>query len=156
MFEQGFLGTSALLYMDVATLLFALLPFLLLLSIRYAILKQYRKHFISQIVILFLTLVVVVVFEIGVRVSGGFMEFSKESSLPFSFLATFLIVHILIAIAAVCGWVYLIVVSYLGYSREGINATVFQHHKKMGKWIFAALTLTSIMGCCIYIFLFIM
>ncbi len=156
MFSEGFLGTSALLYMDIATLLFALLPFLLALSIRYAVLKQYRKHFISQITLLLTTLVVVTVFEIGIRVSGGFMEFSKESSLPFTFLLLFLIAHIAIAIAAVCGWIYLVVVSYRGYRREGIHATVFQQHKKWGRWVAAALTITSVMGCLIYIFLFIM
>ena len=156
MFEVGFFGTSAPLYMDIATLLFALLPFLLALSIRYAVLKQYRKHFMSQIAIVIMTLIVVVIFEIGVRVSGGFMEFSKASSLPFTFLLLFLIVHIIIAVAAVCGWIYLIIVSYRGYKQEGINATIFKQHKKMGRWIFAALTLTSIMGSCIYIFLFVM
>ncbi len=156
MFGQGFLGTSALLYMDVATLFFAFMPFLLVLSIRFAIAKQYKKHFMSQIVILLLTLIVVTIFEIGVRVSGGFLEFSKSSSLPFAFLVTFLVVHIIIAIAAVAGWIYMIVVSYLGYRREGENATIFKQHKKMGRWIFAALTLTSLMGCIIYIFLFVM
>lgn len=156
MFEKGFLGTSALWYMDMATLFFALLPLLLVLSIGYAIRKQYRRHFVSQIVILLMTLTMVVVFEIGVRISGGFMAFSKESSLPFTFLLSFLIVHIVIAIVAVCGWIYLVIVSYLAYQREGKHARVFQQHKKMGRWIFAALTVTSIMGCLIYVFLFVM
>ncbi len=156
MFESGFFGTSAPLYMDISTLLFVLLPFLLAVSIRYAVLKQYEKHFRSQIAILVMTLMVVTVFEIGVRISGGFLEFSKESSVPFSFLVTFLIVHIVIAVAAVIGWIYLVVVSYRAYKKEGVNARVFKQHKQMGWWIFAALTVTSFMGSCIYIFLFVM
>jgi putative membrane protein len=156
MFSEGFFATSALMYMDVATLYFALLPFLLAFSIRYAVVKKYKEHYVSQIAILILTVIIVLIFEVGVRVSGGFLEFSKSSSLPFSFLLTFVIVHVIIAMAAVLGWVYLIMTSLLAFKREGVDSALFQKHKRMGKWIFAALTLTSIMGCMIYLFLFVL
>lgn len=152
---QGFLGTKALLFMDIVTIYFALLPFLLVYSISFAIKKNYKKHFISQSIILGLTLVLVLVFEIGVRLTGGFMEYAKESSLSYDFLLYFLIVHIIIAIFAVAGWLYLYISSYKEYKLNGYANFSNTKHKKIAKAIFASLTLTSIMGVCIYIFLFI-
>ena len=153
---QGFLGTKALLFMDVVTIYFALLPFLLVYSISYAVKKEYKKHFISQSIILVLTLVLVLVFEIGVRLTGGFIEYAKESSVSYDFLLIFLIIHIVIAILAVAGWLYLFVSSYKEYKQNGYTNFVNTKHRKIAKAIFASLTLTSIMGVSIYVFLFVL
>lgn len=152
----GFLGTKAALYMDVVTLYFAVLPLLLAFCIRFAVKGDYKRHFKSQVAVLGLTLVMVIVFEVGVRISGGFTEFIKHSSVNQYFFYAFLIVHILIALAAVAGWIYLVIASWRTYKSEGFQAEYFKKHKIIGKWIFAALTLTSIMGCMIYLFLFVM
>ena len=69
---EGFLGTTAPFYLDLATVYFAVLPLLLAFSIYYAVKKEYKKHFVSQAIILGTTLIIVVIFEIGVRISGGF------------------------------------------------------------------------------------
>jgi len=153
-FEPGFLGTRAALYMDVVTLYFAILPLLLGFSIRQAVVGNIPLHYRSQIAILGLTLLMVIVFEVGVRVEGGFIEYVKMSSVSYDFLLLFLGVHILIALLAVGGWIFLIISSYRTYLTEGIKG--MGKHRRMGKWIFASLTLTSIMGCSIYGFLFLM
>ena len=149
---EGFLGTSAPFYLDLATVYFAILPFFLAISIFFAIKKHYKKHFISQAIILGVTLVVVVIFEIGVRIDGGFLEYSKNSNISYDFLLTFLIIHILIAIAAISGWLFLFISSYKQYKTNTLNVTF---HKKIGKAIFIALSISSIMGVCIYFFLFV-
>ena len=118
LFSKGFLGTDAPLYMDIATIYFAILPFLLAFSIFYAVKKQYKKHFISQFIILSTTLYIVVLFEIGLRISGGFMEYSKYSNISFDFMLVFLIIHIFIAIAAIAGWIFLFISSYKQYKRK--------------------------------------
>ena len=151
-FSKGFLGTSAPLYMDIATIYFAILPFLLAFSIFYAVKKEYKKHFISQAIILSFTLYIVMLFEIGLRISGGFMEYCKYSNVSFDFMLIFLVIHIFIAIAAIAGWIFLFISSYKQYKRNELNG---MKHKKIGKGIFAALTLTSIMGTCMYLFLFV-
>ncbi|MDD2370251.1 MAG: DUF420 domain-containing protein [Sulfuricurvum sp.] len=151
-FEPGFLGTKALMYMDIVTLYFAILPFLLGLSIYQAIRGNNKLHYQSQFIILAITLVMVIIFEIGVRVTGGFVEYAKESPISYDFLLMFLVVHIFIAIMAVGGWIYLIIASYKSY-RDGTLENSAKH-RKMGRWIFVALTITSIMGCSIYLFLF--
>ena len=151
-FSKGFLGTDAPLYMDIATIYFAILPFLLAFSIFYAVKKQYKKHFISQFIILSTTLYIVVLFEIGLRISGGFMEYSKYSNISFDFMLVFLIIHIFIAIAAIAGWIFLFISSYKQYKRNELDGA---KHKKIGKAIFAALTITSVMGIFMYLFLFV-
>jgi len=153
-FEPGFLGTRAAFYMDVVTLYFALLPFLLAFSIRQAVVGNITLHYKSQMVILALTVVMVLIFEIGVRLGGGFVEYVKLSTVSYDFLLLFLAVHILIALLAVGGWIYLIITSYQTYTKEGREGMT--KHRRMGKWIFGALTLTSVMGCSIYLFLFAM
>lgn len=153
-FEPGFLGTKAAMYMDVVTLYFALLPLLLLFSIRFAVKGDYEKHFRSQIAVLALTVVMVIAFEVGVRLSGGFIGEIMTGEYGMLLIA-YLVLHILIALAAVGGWIYLIIASMLAYRREGRDSLFFRRHKRMGQGIFAALTLTSLMGCSIYAILFV-
>ena len=151
-FEPGFLGTKALMYMDIVTLYFAILPFLLGFSFYQAIRGNSKLHYQSQFIILAVTIVMVLIFEIGVRLTGGFVEYAKQSPLSYDFLLLFLVVHIFIALMAVGGWIYLIIATYKSYQNGILENS--DKHRKMGKWIFAALTLTSIMGCSIYLFLF--
>ena len=91
------------------------------------------------------------IFEIGVRIDGGFLEYSKNSNISYDFLLTFLIIHILIAIFAVGGWLYLFISTYKAYKNNSLDT---KKHKKIGKAIFIALTISSIMGIFIYLFLF--
>lgn len=151
--EPGFLGTRALFFMDVVTLYFAVLPFLLGMSIRQAVIGKITGHYRSQIAILFLTIVMVIVFELGVRISGGFIEYVKFSSISYDFFIIYLAVHIFVALMSMGGWIYLIITSYKTYKREGLEG--MKQHRRMGKWIFSAMTLTSVMGWSIYLFLFI-
>ncbi|MDD2839155.1 DUF420 domain-containing protein [Sulfuricurvum sp.] len=153
LFKAGFLGTKALMYMDIVTLYFAVLPLLLGGSIYLAIRGNYRRHYQSQLLLLTMTVIMVLIFETGVRLSGGFALYAPQSTWSYDFLLIFLMIHILIALLAVGGWIYLIVSSYKSY----INNTLTNHrkHRRMGRWIYTALTITSIMGCSIYLFLFV-
>ena len=151
-YSQGFLGTSAPFYLDLITVYFGILPFLLGFSIYFAIKKEYGKHFISQSIILSITLILTVIFEIGVRITGGFLEYSKHSNISFDFMVIFLGIHIEVAIIAVAGWLFLFISSYKDYKNNKLDAT---KHKKIGKAIFLALTISSIMGIFIYLFLFV-
>lgn len=151
-FEPGFLGTKALMYMDIVTFYFAMLPFLLGFSIYQAIRGNIKLHYQSQFLILTITIVMVLIFEIGVRISGGFVEYAKASPISYDFLLLFLVIHIFIALMAVGGWIYLIIATYKSYQNGILKNS--EKHRKMGKWIFTALTITSIMGCSIYLFLF--
>lgn len=155
LFEDGFLNTTAPFYLDLVTIYFAFLPFLLAFAIKYAVKKKYKEHFNLQSIILFFTLFVIMIFEVGVRISGGFVDFYKDSALvSYSFLLSFLLIHIVIALFSIAGWLYLYIYSYKLYKGNNIEEIKNKKHKKIGKYIFFSLTLTSYMGVAIYIFLF--
>ncbi|WP_345992849.1 DUF420 domain-containing protein [Sulfurimonas sp. HSL-1716] len=153
MFSSGFLGTAAPLYLDIVTLYFAILPFLMFLCISFAIKKKYDRHFICQSILFAVTLVVVAIFEVGMRMSGGIMEFMKTSGVSYGFMMTFLIVHVGIAIVSVVLWSALIYSAVKNYKVEakGVPAS----HPRIGRYVFLGMTVSSSMGIVIYYLLFI-
>jgi len=152
MFEAGFLGTRALWFMDIVTLWFAVLPFLLASAIFLAMRRQYTWHMRFQTFLFAVTLVMVLVFEVGVRVTGGFIAYAEQSGVPFGALSALLAVHILIAVAAVGMWAWLLIDSLRRYRNDG---SVIDGHKRYGKWVFAGMTVTSFLGVLIYLLLFV-
>lgn len=154
-FEKGFLGTEASLYMDLTTIYFAFLPFLLAYSIKQAIKNELKKHVVSQIVIFILTIIVIVVFEVGVRLEGGFIEYEQKSLIPFTPLFAFLTIHINVAIVTILAWIYLLVATYKVYKRGGFTPSERLSHIKIGKYLFLAIVATSIMGIMMYLALFV-
>lgn len=151
MFEAGFLGTAAPTYMDIVTIFFGMLPFLMGYAILMAIRKRFALHHALQLIIFAVNLVVVVIFEIGVRISGGFDTFMLDSSANYTSLVTFLIVHIIIAVISVVLWATLIYKSVKGYNSHTFMA---KPHKQLAKIVYAGMTITSISGIMIYYFLF--
>ena len=156
MFEVGFLTHKAPLFMDIVSLYFFILPILLFLAIRLAINKKFVQHMQAQFAIFIITMVFIVIFEIGVRVVGGFGEFLKDSSVSTDYFITYLIIHILIALASVVGWIIMMIKSYSSYKQDKFNSPFFKTHKKYSKILFVGITLTAYSGIGIYIMLFLM
>ena len=152
MFESGFLGTRALWFMDIVTLWFGLLPFLMGTAIVLAMRRRLAAHQRMQTVLFVITLAMVVLFEVGVRFSGGFAAYSEQSGVSFGALVTLLAVHILIAVAAVGMWAWELVDALRRYRQSG---TVAPEHRRNGMIVFAGMTLTSFLGVLIYLLLFI-
>lgn len=154
LFEPGFFGTRAALFMDMVTIYFFLLPFLVIYSIRYAVKGRYKAHYISQVAILVLTMGMVVIFEVGVRITGGFFEFVKASPVNYDFMVGFLLLHIAVAVVTVVAWLVLVARSLRAYKKEGIKSQFFKTHRTFARYVFVGISLTSIMGCMVYGFLF--
>lgn len=145
---------KAPLFMTLVTIYFLLLPVLLYIAIRYARKKEFVKHKNLQISIFVISLIVVFIFEWGVRSSGGFAEFSKNSIVPYTFLSKFLIIHVFIAAITLFGWIYLVIKSYFAFKND---KTFFEKkHKVLGVAVFLGLCISSLMGFATYIFLFVM
>lgn len=155
MFEIGFLGTRAPLFMDVVTLFFMVVPFLVAYSVYMAIKRRYRAHFILQLFTFAMSMIMVVVFEIGVRIEGGFNAYMQESTLSYSAVLIYLIVHILFALLTVVAWGITIYSSLKAYREEGYQATYFKKHKKRARWVFLAIVINAILGTMMYPILFI-
>jgi len=152
MFEVGFLGTKALMYMDIITIYFALLPLFLTSAIYMAVKKKYKLHYKMQVSIFILTLIIIAIFEVGVRISGGFSAFMEQSNANYSYMLIFLVIHVLVAILSVVLYSTLIYSSTRQYIFK--KEPFATNHKKMGQVVFFGMTLTSIMGILIYYFLF--
>lgn len=154
-FEKGFLGTEASLYMDLTTIYFAFLPLLLAYSIKAAIKNQIKTHMRSQIIIFIITLIVIIIFETGIRIEGGFIEYADKSKIPFSYLFAFLTIHINVAIVSIFSWIYLLFATLKVYKRGNLSISERKSHKKMGKYVFMGLFSTSLMGVAMYLSLFV-
>jgi len=149
--EKGFLFTKAPLFLDIATVYFFILPFLLFFSIRYAIKGNYKKHINSQIVIFIVSMVMIVFFEVGMRMEGGFFVLMDQSTFRYTPLLIFLLVHIIIATMTIVSWVYLIFTSYVSYKK----GTLIAHHAKLARYTVGGICITSTMGIMIYLAIFV-
>ncbi len=144
--------TRAPLFMSLVTLYFILMPFLIYYAIKLAKKDKITYHYRAQIAILIVSVLVVFVFEVGVRMSGGFFEYIKLTAVPYSFLSKFLLVHIFIAAISLLGWIYLVVKSYINFKK---NTDFFRiRHKIIGILVFLGICISSVMGFATYVFLF--
>lgn len=155
MFEAGFLGTRAPLYMDLVTIFFGLLPFLVGYAIYLAVKGQHRAHFKWQATLFLITMVMVVVFEAGVRFDGGFNDFMQGSELSYGGVLSYLIVHIIIALITVVVWGLTIYKSMKVYVKDGPTAPYFAQHRQKARWLYLGIVVTSLMGCSMYPILFV-
>jgi len=155
MFEVGFLGTRAPLFMDVVTIFFALTPFLVGYSIFLAIQGKYKLHLQTQLSVFILAMAMVVVFEVGMRIDGGFNAYMKESSWSYNAVLIYLVTHIIFALLTVVAWGITIYSAYKIYREEGCSSPYFKLHRKRARWVFLAIIINSIMGASLYPILFI-
>ncbi|MDY0123009.1 DUF420 domain-containing protein [Sulfurimonas sp.] len=147
MFEAGFFGTRAPLFMDLVTLIVALLPFLVTLAISFARNKHYALHSYLQIIIFAFSVIILTYFEYGVRVGGGFAAFMQESGVSYSYALMVLIAHIIIAVITVVLWAIAIF-----RAKKLLQLGV---HRKMGLITFAGVVLTSVTGIWVYFLMFV-
>jgi len=154
--ELGFFGTRAPMYLDIVGVYFALLPLLMFISIRFAIKGKIKQHYISQLFIFIGTLVMVVIFEVGMRLAGGYEEYIKESTVSHSYFITFLIIHIIVAVLTVNLWSYQIISSMKMYKNNELKGKNAVRHKKLAKILLIGLFITLVQGASIYYFLFVM
>ncbi len=149
---MDFTLTRAPLFMSLVTLYFIFLPFLIYYASKLARKGRIVRHYKMQIAILIFSILIVFIFEVGVRVSSGFFEYVKLTMIPYNFLSKFLLVHIFIASISLLGWIYLIVKSYISFKK---NRSFFEtKHKIVGILVFLGISISSIMGFATYVFLF--
>lgn len=147
MFEAGFLGTRAPLFMDIVTLIVALLPFIVATAISFAVKKHYRVHSYLQIIIFAFSVIVLAYFEYGVRVGGGFAAFMQESGVSYSYALIVLVAHIIIAVITVILWG-----TAIFRAKKLLQSGM---HRKMGLITFTGVVLTSLTGIWVYCLMFI-
>ena len=155
MFEAGFLGSRAPMFMDIIVIVVGLLPFLVTFSIWLAINKMYKLHHFSQIILLSVTGITLVYFKYGMNVAGGFDFYMKESSLDLTMAFYFLVFHIIIASITLIMWFATIKFASADRKRKALPGLYSDNHKKSGRRLAFAISLTSITGVAVYWMLFI-
>lgn len=156
MFESGFLGTKAPLFMDFVVIIVTLLPLLVLGAIAFARRGLFKTHALLQTVIFMASVIVVGYFEYGVRIGGGFKLFAAQSSVDHTFLSTVLAVHIIIATVTFILWCYVVYMAIKEYRKNRLpGAGASSRHKVWGKRLYVGIVLTSLTGLLVYVLLFI-
>jgi len=147
MFQTGFLGTRAPFFMDVVTLIVALLPLLVASAIFLARVKRYKLHSYVQIFIFAFSVIVLGYFETGVRMMGGFDAFMQKSSVSYNYAFIVLIFHIAVSIITIIIW---------GMAIFMAKKLLRQNkHKKIGIITFSGVVLTSLTGIWVYFLMFV-
>lgn len=155
MFETGFLGTRAPFFMDVVTLIVALLPLLIFGGIMLAR-KGFKKlHMIVQNFIFVVSLVVIAYFEVGVRMGGGFDVFVDGTSISHSFALGVLLVHILIALVTLYFWSRTIITANRDYFKKELPGKFSVAHRVIAIKATIGIIFTSLSGIWVYMLLFV-
>ena len=147
MYHTGFLGTRAPFFMDLVTLIVALLPLLVAGAIALARAKKYKLHSYAQIFIFAFSVIVFVYFETGVRIGGGFNYFMDGSSVEHGYALGVLILHIAISVITLIIW-FTAIMRAKKFLTKGI-------HKVVGFVTFIGIVLTSLSGIWVYLLLFV-
>ena len=147
MFGQGFFGTRGPFFMDLVTLIVALLPLLVAGAISLARNKHYKAHSYVQISIFAFSVIVLSYFEYGVRLSGGFNTFMEESSVSHDYAFIVLILHIFVSLVTLIIWAITIF--------RAKKMLQLKKHRKAGLVTFTGVVLTSLTGIWVYFLMFV-
>lgn len=155
MFSPGFLGTRAPLFMDIVTLIVAVLPLLIYSAILFAKKGMYKLHAFAQNIIYVVSVLVVLYFEYGVRIGGGFDTFATEAEVSYTYALFVLVFHIAIAVATFVYWTLTIIKANKWFKADEIPGNMSNTHKLMAIKSFVGIIFTSATGIWVYISLFI-
>jgi len=155
MFQSGFLGTRAPFFMDVVTLIVALLPLLVWGAIFLAKRKKYKLHALMQMLLFIVSVIVVGYFEYGVRLGGGFDAFMQGSNTSHTYALWILIIHILIAISTLGIWIKTLLSAQKERNNQKLPGESSTTHRKAGMRTFLGIVLTAFTGIWVYILLFV-
>lgn len=155
MFTEGFLGTRAPLFMDVVTLIVAVLPLLVYVGIAFARKKLYRVHALVQNIIFIVSVIVVGYFEYGVRIGGGFDAFMEGSGVSHTYASIVLGLHVIIAVITLLYWSVTIIKANYQFKEELIPGSRSQEHKIRALKTFLGIVFTSFSGIWVYLLLFV-
>lgn len=154
-FQPGFLGTRAPLFMDIVSVIVALLPFLIFGAILLAKKKNYQAHESVQKLLFVVTVIVVAFFEFGVRVAGGYKNLMEGSSVGHNYFIYVLIFHIIISVVTLILWMMTLYYGKRYKKQKTLPGLYSAAHKKEGQRTFIGIILTMLTGGWVYALLFV-
>ncbi len=154
-FQPGFLGTRAPLFMDIVSVIVALLPFLIFGAILLAKKENYEAHESVQKFLFIVTVVVVAFFEYGVRMAGGYKHLMEGSSVGHNYFIYVLVFHIFIAVVTLILWIMTLVYAKRYKRQKTLPGLYAKTHKRDGQRTFIGIVLTMLTGAWVYALLFV-
>lgn len=154
---QGFLGTRASLMLDVIVCSLVLVVPTILYSlylVRYR--KNYELHRKIQIALVSVLVLVVILFEVDMRLQGGFWELAKDSSyVDTVFLRNLLYVHLFFSISNAVLWPVTLLTAIKYFPRPASPAAFSPKHKLLARVAVADMAATVVTGLMVYYYGFI-
>jgi uncharacterized membrane protein YozB (DUF420 family) len=141
--------------MDIIVIIVGLLPFLIVLTIWFAKNKMYKWHRFLQTVLFLVTIIALIYFKYGMYTAGGFEFYMKGSSIDLTMAFYFLVFHVIIASITLILWFITMKFASADKKRRALPGLYSRDHKKSGKRLAFAISLTSITGIGVYYILFI-
>lgn len=152
MFFPGFFGTRADLLMDVILVAVLAIPFVLLISFRWARTGSHLRHQTAQWAIFVVVFVAVVLFEINIREAGGSGSLIRQSAYSQSVLfKTFLLVHITIAVCTYLAWFLMLLWAGKRRRQRILPGDFSRLHRRVGLGIFWGSVATALTGTAVYV-----
>ena len=155
MFADGFMGTRAPFFMDVVTLIVALLPLLIYSAILLARKGMYKTHALMQNLIFIISVIVIGYFESGVRLGGGFDAFIIGSGVSHTYASIVMVAHIIIATVTLFYWIGTIFRANSEFRKKILPGRASASHKFLALKTFLGIIFTSFSGIWVYLLLFV-
>lgn len=152
---SGIFATRADLFMDVAISFLTALPALMGLALRFARTRRYRAHRNTQAATLLVVLVVVVLLELDIRLSGGTAAFLAHAPGRLELVRPLLFVHVAAATLTAIAWLILAVISWRRF-RITLPGTFSRLHRRIGWTTFAGACFLSSSGAALYALCFVL
>ena len=151
--EDGFLGTTALLHMDMVIIFITALPFLVGFSLFFAIKEDYDLYISSQKTLFSLTFGGLILFMYGIYLNG--VELDMQNNF-FSSAMTFniLVFQIFISAVTIITWFTVIQISLSDYKRRVLPGMYSTNHERAVRRVFILILLTTASSLAVYLILF--
>ncbi len=151
MFPQGFLGTQADLLTDLITVGYGVIPLALYASARVARRGKHALHRKVQLGCLLLLTIILLLFEVNIRMRGGSDALFLQSSFAETpLLRITLMVHLVIAISTYFGWCWLAFVSVRRFGTR-LPGDFSNLHRRVGMMVIAGNVATAVTGVWLYL-----
>jgi putative membrane protein len=150
-FPDGFLGTRADLLTDLITVGYGVIPLALYLSSLLARRGAHRLHRNLQCSLLGLLTVILILFEVNIRMRGGSEALFVSSSFAETpLLRIILLGHLAIAISTYLAWSALTVVSWRRFETS-LPGRFSVFHRRAGMAVIFGNVATAITGIILYV-----
>ena len=152
MLPQGFLGTRADILVDIVVVSLAVILPLLGLALWWVQRGEYRRHRNLMVTLGATLAIVVTLFEIDIRLAGGFFVLAAESSYAGTALLTASVyIHLVLAVSTALLWAVLIVTSLRRFPSPPEPGEYSMSHKRLGRLGMVGMALTGVTGLELYL-----